>query len=187
MNRTTATVRHVAREEHVSIPGPAEQRPSARGHGEIVFSRSSAADAARRLPQFTGCRLVDMDAAGTDLQVLSHTVPGAQAHLDAATARDHARFANDYLARVVAGHPDGLPMRRASATPCSRCRSASLSRVVQTSVLPRLTSASARRSWARPGRPAPRPATGPAADDRTPATNGELAAAAAFVLKRRDA
>ena len=35
----------------------------------------------------------------------------------------------------------------------------------------------------QPGRPAPRPATRPAADDRTPATNGELAAAA-LVMRR---
>jgi len=150
MNGRTATVRHIAREEHVSIPEPAEQWPSAWGHGGIAFSRNFAADAARRLPEFTEYRLADMDATGIDVQVLPHTVPGVQAGLDAATARDHARLANDYPARVAAGHPDGRPMRRASATPCSRYRSASLTRVVQTSVLPKLTSASARRSWPMP-------------------------------------
>ena len=44
----------------------------------------------------------------------------------------------------------GRPIRRASATPCSRCRCPS-NRVAQTSVMPRLTSASARSSSPRPG------------------------------------
>jgi hypothetical protein len=131
------------------------------GQDEIVFSQSLAADVARRLPEFTEYRLAGMDAAGIDIPVLSCTVPGVQADVDAATARRHGRLANDYLTRVVAGHPNGRTMRRASA--------------------------SARRSRARLGRPAPRPTTGPAADDRTPATNGELVAATAFVQRRRDA
>jgi hypothetical protein len=38
----------------------------------------------------------------------------------------------------------------------------------------------------QPGRPAPRPTTRPATDDRTPAANGELAATA-FVMRRCDA
>jgi 2,3-dihydroxybenzoate decarboxylase len=58
-----------------------------------------------------------MDAAGIDVQVLSLTVPGLQADTDALAARDDARFANDYLADVVAQHPDrfrgfaALPMQ----------------------------------------------------------------------------
>jgi 2,3-dihydroxybenzoate decarboxylase len=78
-------VRHTARDEHVSIPEPAERWPSACGQGEIVFSRRFAADAARRRPEFTEYRLADMDAAGTGVQVLWHTVPGVQAGTDAAT------------------------------------------------------------------------------------------------------
>ena len=50
-------------------------------------------------------RLAAMDAAGIDLQVISHTTPGVQ-HLDADTAIPLARDANDALARAVADHPD---------------------------------------------------------------------------------
>ena len=81
MNRKTATVRYIALEEHFSIPELAEQWPSAWGQGEIVFSRSSAADVARRPPEFTEYRLADMEAAGIGVQVLSRTVPGVQADL----------------------------------------------------------------------------------------------------------
>ncbi len=61
--------------------------------------------------------------------MLSLTVPGLQADVDPATARDDARFANDYLAKVVAGHPDrfrgfaALPMQdpQAAAAELGRC------------------------------------------------------------------
>jgi 2,3-dihydroxybenzoate decarboxylase len=70
-----------------------------------------------------------MDAAGIDVQVLSLTVPGLQTDTDDRTARDDARFANDYLARVMAGHPDrfrgfaALPMQdpKAAAAELGRC------------------------------------------------------------------
>ena len=47
-----------------------------------------------------------MDAAGIDLQVISHTTPGVQHLDDAETAVTLAREANDELARAVAEHPD---------------------------------------------------------------------------------
>jgi len=50
-------------------------------------------------------RLAAMDAAGIDLQVISHTTPGVQ-HLDPGTAIPLAREANDALARAVAEHAD---------------------------------------------------------------------------------
>jgi predicted TIM-barrel fold metal-dependent hydrolase len=50
-------------------------------------------------------RLAAMDAAGIDLQVISHTTPGVQ-HLDAEAAIPLARDANDVLARAVAEHRD---------------------------------------------------------------------------------
>jgi 2,3-dihydroxybenzoate decarboxylase len=70
-----------------------------------------------------------MDAAGIDVQVLSLTVPGLQADTDPAISRDDARFANDYLAQVVAAHPDrfrgfaALPMQdpEAAAAELDRC------------------------------------------------------------------
>jgi predicted TIM-barrel fold metal-dependent hydrolase len=50
-------------------------------------------------------RLAAMDAAGIDVQVISHTTPGVQ-HLDGDTAIPLARAANDALARAVGEHPD---------------------------------------------------------------------------------
>lgn len=108
-------MRYTALEEHFAMPELAEQWPSARGEGEILFRQSFIADVERRLPESTKYRLKDMDAAAIDIQVLSHTVPGVQADVDAATARDHARFANDHLAGVVAEHPDRF--RRFAALP----------------------------------------------------------------------
>ncbi|HEY9264722.1 MAG TPA: amidohydrolase family protein [Mycobacterium sp.] len=68
-----------------------------------------------------------MDAAGIDMQVLSHTVPGAEA-LPAAQAVDVVRQTNDDLAEVIAAHPHrfagfaALPMRdpQAAATELQR-------------------------------------------------------------------
>ena len=51
-------------------------------------------------------RLAAMDAAGIDLQVISHTTPGVQHLDDAETAVTLAREANDELARAVDEHPD---------------------------------------------------------------------------------
>jgi 2,3-dihydroxybenzoate decarboxylase len=97
-------MRYVALEEHFAVPELAEHWPSAWGRGEIVFSQSFVADVERRLPDFTEYRLADMDAADIDVQVLSLTVPGVQADADAATARDHARFANDHRPPGPAAH-----------------------------------------------------------------------------------
>jgi 2,3-dihydroxybenzoate decarboxylase len=97
-------MRYIALEEAFSIPELDDHRPS---WSELRFNHRYATDFARRLPDFTEYRLPDMDAA---------------------TARDRARFANDYLARVVAEHPDrfrgfaALPMQdpRAAAEELGR-------------------------------------------------------------------
>src|SRR5580698_6327353 len=97
-------MRYIALEEAFSIPELADRQPPAWA-GTGRFNQSYVADWARKLPDFTEYRLPEMDAAGVDLQVLSLTVPGLQADIDVTTAADDARFANDYLARIVAEHP----------------------------------------------------------------------------------
>lgn len=91
---------YIALEEAFSIPGIADPMSG-------LSSRATpyAEEWLRKLPDFTQYRLPEMDAAGIDIQVLSLTVPGLQADLDAATARDNARRANDFLADVVSRHP----------------------------------------------------------------------------------
>ncbi|KUM95462.1 amidohydrolase [Streptomyces yokosukanensis] len=60
----------------------------------------------RLLVDFTEERLPDMDAYGIDIQVLSLTVPGIQGIADTTQAIADARQANDFLATVIARHPD---------------------------------------------------------------------------------
>jgi predicted TIM-barrel fold metal-dependent hydrolase len=50
-------------------------------------------------------RLKEMDAAGIDFQVISHTPPGAQ-HLERAEAVTRSRKANDLLATAIRARPD---------------------------------------------------------------------------------
>jgi predicted TIM-barrel fold metal-dependent hydrolase len=50
-------------------------------------------------------RLAAMDAAGVDVSVLSHTVPGAQGIADPSLAAAAARDINDVLAGAIARHP----------------------------------------------------------------------------------
>jgi 2,3-dihydroxybenzoate decarboxylase len=120
-------MRYIALEEAFSIPGLDDRQPSP--WLGLPLSQRHLADWARKLPDFTEYRLPEMDAAGIDVQVLSLTVPGLQADTDPATSRDDARFANDYLAQVVAGHPvrfrgfAALPMQdpEAAAAELDRC------------------------------------------------------------------
>jgi len=88
-------MRYIALEEAFSIPELTGRQPPPWPANR--FSQRHLADWARKLPDFTEYRLPEMDAAGIDVQVLSLTVPGLQADVDAAAARDDARFANDYL------------------------------------------------------------------------------------------
>ena len=59
-----------------------------------------------RLTEFDTDRLASMDASGIRVSILSHTVPGVQGIVDAASAVTAAREINDHLAAVVARPPD---------------------------------------------------------------------------------
>jgi uncharacterized protein len=108
-------VRVIAIEEHFSHPAlqSADVLASLRRHPQLARVQE-------RLEDVGAGRLRDLDAAGIDLQVLSHTVPGAE-RLVGADAIQRATEANDALARIVAAHPHrfagftALPMREPHA------------------------------------------------------------------------
>ena len=62
-------------------------------------------DIVERLDDLGALRLKEMDEAGIDLQVLSHSIPGLQG-VDAATGVPLARRVNDRLYEAVRAHPD---------------------------------------------------------------------------------
>lgn len=98
-------MRYIALEEAFFIPDLADLQPA---HQRLMrLLKPEFADRyERRLPDFTEYRLAEMDEAGIDLQVLSLTSPGLQVDIDAEKARTNARLANDYLAKIIAQHPD---------------------------------------------------------------------------------
>jgi len=83
----------------------------------------------KRLADFTQRRLPEMDVNGVGVHVLSLTAPGIQAVTDAVVAVTDAKAANDYLAAVIAKHPDrfkgfaALPLQdpAAAARELRRC------------------------------------------------------------------
>jgi 2,3-dihydroxybenzoate decarboxylase len=104
-------MRYIALEECFTIPelpGLSLMRPEA-AHGAALRSPVSPdfmESIGRRLPDFTQWRIPEMDDAGVDIQVLSHTVPGVQQDMAAGQAAEAARAANDYLTGVIEKHPD---------------------------------------------------------------------------------
>jgi 2,3-dihydroxybenzoate decarboxylase len=100
-------MRYIALEEAFYIPELAEMQPTS-GHQRLrrPMKPEYAGYFDSRLPDFTEYRLAEMDGAGIDIQVLSLTAPGLQVDIDAERARNNARFANDYLAKVIGEQPD---------------------------------------------------------------------------------
>ena len=98
-------MRYIALEEAFFVPELADLQPA---HQRLMqlLKPEFAERYERRLPDFTEYRLAEMDDAGIDVQVLSLTSPGLQVDIDAEKARTNARLANDYLAKIVARHPD---------------------------------------------------------------------------------
>ncbi|HEY1979176.1 MAG TPA: amidohydrolase family protein, partial [Xanthobacteraceae bacterium] len=62
-------------------------------------------DIVERLDDLGALRIREMDEAGIDLQVLSHSIPGLQA-VDAEAGPPLARRTNDRLHEAVRRHPD---------------------------------------------------------------------------------
>jgi predicted TIM-barrel fold metal-dependent hydrolase len=88
-------MRTIALEEHFWT----DELAAAPGTGVLARASGAALDALLR--DVGAPRLADMDAAGIDVQVLSHVQPAAQG-LSGAAGVEAARRANDYLAAAVA-------------------------------------------------------------------------------------
>src|SRR5260370_8543578 len=87
----------IALEEHYLDP---EVKPHITGSDVTRQPQVSA-----RLDDVGQGRIAEMDAAGIDMQVLSHGAPSVQ-RLEAELAVRLARGANDRLAETVRSHPD---------------------------------------------------------------------------------
>jgi uncharacterized protein len=92
-------MRVISLEDHFMDPAIAEAsgNPNPRAEGGSPLDRN--------LLDLGEQRIAAMDAAGIDLQVISHTTPGVHA-LEAHDAVPLARGANDRLAAAVREHPD---------------------------------------------------------------------------------
>ena len=112
----------IALEEHYYDPEIAATFDGPEGRGSEVR---------RRLLDLGELRLAEMDAAGIDIQVLSHGAPSVQ-RLDAETAVWMARGANDRLAEAIALHPDRFAAFAALPTPDPEAAAVELDRAVTT-------------------------------------------------------
>ncbi|HET8996444.1 MAG TPA: amidohydrolase family protein, partial [Acetobacteraceae bacterium] len=87
----------IALEEHFQIPELVATYPQ--------LDATRAPPIAERLEDVGALRIKEMDEAGIDLQVLSHSAPAVQKIADAETAIRLAKLANDRLAETVRAHP----------------------------------------------------------------------------------
>jgi predicted TIM-barrel fold metal-dependent hydrolase len=87
----------IALEEHFQHPDVAAT------YGPLDANR--APPLVQRLEDLGALRIKEMDEAGIDIQVISHTAPAMQKMTDAAEAARLARIANDRLYQAVRAHP----------------------------------------------------------------------------------
>jgi predicted TIM-barrel fold metal-dependent hydrolase len=85
----------IALEEHYQDPEVKQLGPGPGAGRDII----------ERLDDLSTLRIREMDEAGIDLQVLSHSIPGLQA-VDAEAGPPLARRTNDRLYEAVQRHPD---------------------------------------------------------------------------------
>ena len=114
-------VRRIALEEHFWTP---ELRELRRGHD--VFTDP---ELCRRLTDLGELRIAEMDAAGIDLQVISHVEPATQ-NFEPDEAVRLARAANDLLHQAIVAHPTRFAGFAALPTPDPQAAARELERAV---------------------------------------------------------
>jgi 2,3-dihydroxybenzoate decarboxylase len=95
-----ANYKVVVLEEHFEVPELSDG-----GHGRSGVYTGGVNEVAEMLADVGARRIEAMDAAGIDLQILSHTAPAGQ-NLDPETSVRLTRSANDMLHRTVSAKPD---------------------------------------------------------------------------------
>jgi predicted TIM-barrel fold metal-dependent hydrolase len=115
------TARRIAIEEHFWTP---ELRELRRGHDVL-----SDPELGRRLADLGALRIAEMDAAGIDLQVISHVEPATQ-NFEPDEAVRLAAAANDLLHQAIRAHPTRFAGFAALPTPDPQAAARELERAV---------------------------------------------------------
>lgn len=112
----------IALEEHFQLPELGATYPP--------LNSNRAPALTQRLEDLGELRIKEMDQAGIDLQVISHSAPSVQKLADAEAAIRLARGANDHLAAAVRAHPDRFAGFATLPTPDPRAAADELERAV---------------------------------------------------------